>query len=56
MDDHVFAGPALATSVLWCNCGAPWDIEATPNFARLIEEAGFAWPPPSPIRFPLKTW
>ncbi len=56
LDGHHFAGPALATSVLWCNCGAPWDLEATPNFARLIQDAGFDWPPPSPIRFPLKTW
>lgn len=56
MDAHPFAGPSLSTVITWCACGAPWDLEATPNFARLVEEAGFAWPPPSPIRFPLKTW
>jgi hypothetical protein len=56
MDAHPFAGPALTTVILWCACGAPWDLAATPNFARLVEDAGFAWPPPSPIRFPLKTW
>lgn len=56
MDAHPFAGPALATTILWCNCGAPWDLSATPNFARLIADAGFDWPPPSPIRFPLKGW
>jgi TolB-like protein len=56
IDQHPFAGPALATGVLWCNCGAPWDLDATPNFAGLIEDAGFAWPPPSPIRFPFKSW
>lgn len=56
IDVHTFSGPGLATALLWCTCGAPWDLEATPNFARLVEEAGFAWPPPSPIRFPLKTW
>ena len=56
MDAQDFGGPALVTSILWCNCGAPWDLEATPKFARLIKDAGFSWPPPSPIRFPFKTW
>ncbi len=39
-----------------CMCGAPWDIEATPNFARKIAEAGAPWPPASPINWPLKDW
>ena len=56
MDSHPFAGPALSTVLIWCACGAPWDLAATPNFARLVEVGGFDWPPPSPIRFPLKTW
>jgi len=56
IDAHPFSGPGLATALLWCTCGAPWDLAATPHFAGLIEEADFDWPPPSPIRFPLKTW
>ena len=56
MDAHSFAGPGVATTILWCNCGAPWDLEATPNLAALVADAGFDWPPPSPIRFPLKAW
>jgi TolB-like protein/tetratricopeptide (TPR) repeat protein len=40
----------------FCMCGAPWDIEVTPNFKRRIEDAGFAWPPASPIEWPLKDW
>jgi TolB-like protein len=56
LDARPFAGPALATTILWCSCGAPWDLTATPNFGNLITDAGFAWPPPSPIRFPLKSW
>jgi len=56
MDAHPFAGPALSTVLIWCACGAPWDLAATPNFAKLVDDAGFSWPPPSPIRFPLKTW
>ena len=56
IDAKSFAGPALATALLWCNCGAPWALEATPRFAALVRDAGFDWPPASPIRFPLKTW
>jgi TolB-like protein len=37
-----------------CSCGAAFDLEYTPNFARLIDEGGFAWPPPSTIKWPLK--
>ena len=55
--DSRFAGPfALAETVKVCFCGAPFDLEATPNFRARIEEAGFNWPPPSPIKFPAKDW
>jgi adenylate cyclase len=37
-------------------CGAPFDLDATPNFAARLDEAGAAWPPPSPIVFPAKDW
>ena len=56
VDDFGFGGPSLAMAALWCTCGAPWDLAATPRFAALVEEAGFDWPPVSPIRFPLKDW
>jgi TolB-like protein len=56
IDAHPFSGPGLATTLLWCNCGAPWDLAATPHFAGLIADAGFSWPPPSPVKFPLKDW
>jgi TolB-like protein len=39
-----------------CNCGAPFDLEVAPNFARFLEEAKLDWPPPSPINWPLKDW
>jgi TolB-like protein/tetratricopeptide (TPR) repeat protein len=39
-----------------CMCGAPFDLEATPNFAKLIEDANLPWPPASPIEWPLKDW
>jgi tetratricopeptide (TPR) repeat protein len=39
-----------------CKCGAPFDLEVTPNFARLVEEANLMWPPRSVIEWPLKDW
>jgi hypothetical protein len=39
-----------------CFCGAPFDLESTPDFRARMEESGFNWPPASPISFPLKTW
>lgn len=37
-----------------CRCGAPWDLELTPNFAAKLEEAGLPWPPTSPMNWPLQ--
>ena len=55
--DARFAGPfILAEAVKGCFCGAPFDLEAAPNFKRKIEEAGFNWPPYSPIKYPAKDW
>ena len=46
----------LSVAVYTCFCGAPFDLEATPNYKDRIEEAGFTWPPPKPIDYPTKTW
>ncbi len=55
--DSRFAGPfALAEAVKGCLCGAPFDLDATPNFKARIEEAGFSWPPGTPIKYPAKDW
>jgi len=55
--DGRFAGPFILTEVVrGCFCGAPFDLDATPNFKARIEEAGFSWPPPSPINYPAKDW
>ena len=55
--DSRFAGPfILAETVKGCFCGAPFDLEATPNFKQRVEEAGFNWPPVSPIKYPAKDW
>jgi len=55
-DAHPLGFLQLLNVVGDCNCGAPFDLEVTPNFARLIEEADLPWPPPSPIDWPLKNW
>lgn len=55
--DARLGGPLLLISTVEnCFCGAPFDLEATPRFRARIEEAGLAWPPPTPIRFPAKQW
>jgi adenylate cyclase len=47
---------ALLITAHSCRCGAPWDLEATPNFAARLKEAGMPWPPGSPVEWPLKSW
>jgi len=56
IDKHHFGPVALWQQVHWCACGAPFDLEATPNFAARIKEGNVPWPPPSPMTFPLKDW
>jgi tetratricopeptide (TPR) repeat protein len=46
----------LMTHPVNCVCGAPWDLEVTPNFAKLLKDAELSWPPASPINWPLKDW
>ena len=56
IDEHYFGPMVLWQEAHWCQCGAPWDLEATPNFAAKIEEANLTWPPKTPLSFPLKDW
>ena len=56
MDQQAFGPVVLWQITHWCTCGAPWDLEATPNFAARIRAGNIAWPPPSPLTFPLKDW
>jgi adenylate cyclase len=47
------AGPfLLAVMSTSCYCGAPFDIEATPNFKARLAESGLHWPPPPTIPYP----
>jgi adenylate cyclase len=56
IDEHAFGSPELTVALMWCLCGSPWDLSATPKFAADISESGLPWPPASPVRFPLKDW
>jgi adenylate cyclase len=56
LDGRPLGYVVLLQAIDECYCGAPFDLKATPNFAAKLEEAGMQWPPPSPIKFPLKTW
>ena len=56
VDRHPMGHQALTNTATWCLCGAPFDLDHTPNLARKLDEAGFSWPPPKIIDFPLKDW
>jgi hypothetical protein len=56
IDARAYGPMPLILVALWCHCGAPWDLEATPNFAAKLREGNLPWPPVSPVKFPLKDW
>lgn len=56
VDAHPFGHLRLMLVPGTCYCGAPWDLEYTPKFAKLLEDAELPWPPASPIDWPLKDW
>ncbi len=55
-DTMPFGYFSLLRAIHSCNCGAPFDLEATPNFAKRIRDAELPWPPRSPTDWPLKSW
>ncbi len=56
IDAYPGSAVVISTAVFLCFCGAPFDLDAAPNYKALIDEAGFPWPPPKPIDYPAKTW
>ncbi|MCY7354389.1 MAG: hypothetical protein LH470_04790 [Lysobacter sp.] len=52
LDARPAGGLLLAVAVTYCGCGAPFDLEATPNFKARLAESNLPWPPPVAIRFP----
>ena len=56
IDQRPFGYMILMQAIYYCACGAPFDLEAAPEFASLFSESGLPWPPGKPIDFPLKDW
>jgi hypothetical protein len=56
IDAAPFGYLTLVRALHTCMCGAPFDLEATPDFAKRIEEAELSWPPVSALDWPLKDW
>jgi adenylate cyclase len=55
--DAMRLGPAILIRITdRCGCGKPFDLSATPKFARILSDAGLAFEPLQPIDFPLKDW
>ena len=56
IDQHHFGSVTLTQVTEWCGCGAPFDLDATPNFAAKLKEGSLTWPPQPTMDFPLKDW
>jgi len=52
LDQRPAAGLPLALLVGLCMCGAPFDLDATPNFKARLAESGLPWPPARVMTFP----
>ena len=52
LDARPAGGLVLAVSSSICLCGAPFDLEATPNFKKRLAESGLPWPPKAAIKYP----
>ncbi len=56
IDGEALGHLSLMMTTYWCACGAPFDLDATPNFAATWQAADLPWPLASPVDFPLKDW
>ena len=54
-DEHRWGPWVLWQTTHWCACGNVFDLEATPNFAAMLERNEVPWPPVS-TEYPLKDW
>jgi TolB-like protein len=54
LDTRPAGGLLLAIVVTECQCGAPFDLDATPHFKALLAESGLRWPPPQIIKYPAR--
>jgi TolB-like protein len=51
-DARPAGGLLLALLISDCACGAPFDLDATPNFKARLAESGLPWPPTPVLSFP----
>jgi len=56
VDARPFGQMVLLQAIYFCYCGAPFDLEATPVFASMLQDSGLEWPPVKPYDLPLKDW
>jgi hypothetical protein len=56
IDARAYGPLPLILITMWCGCGAPFDLSATPNFAAKLEQGGLPWPPRPTTEYPLKNW
>lgn len=54
LDARPAGGLLLAILITECQCGAPFDLDATPHFKALLAESGLRWPPPKTIKYPTR--
>jgi len=52
LDARPAGGFSLAVVTSYCNCGAPFDLDATPNFKARLAESSLPWPPATTIKSP----
>ena len=52
IDAQPGGGLVLAVIASDSLCGAPFDLEATPNFKARLAESGLPWPPAQAMKFP----
>ena len=56
IDSRPYGYISLLQITYFCTCGAPFDLEATPTLAGMLETSGLTWPPPDTTDWPLKDW
>ncbi len=56
IDSRPFGYMSLMQAIYGCTCGAPFDLEAVPEFASRLSVSGLPWPPATPLDFPLKNY
>jgi len=52
LDARPAGGLLLVIATGYCGCGAPFDLDATPNFKARLTESGLPWPPPVAVAYP----